>query len=291
MKYIYLTIITFLLFSACGGTKRAVENTLKEQDQEAAQIELSEPVPSAEEINIPEMETVINDTDSINAEPGSIPVEVIEKFNHDSWNGLLQKYVSDNGNVNYKSLKNNRKELTLYIASLSKNRPNDTWSKSDKIAYWINAYNAMTIDLILRSYPVKSIKDIDGPWKQRLWKLGNKWYNLDEIEHSILRNMNEPRIHFGIVCASYSCPKLINEAFTASNLEMQLAKVTKGFLKDPERNVISQNEIKLSKIFKWFSKDFKTDGTLIDFLNKYSDIVISRNAKKSFKDYNWSLNE
>ena len=103
--------------------------------------------------------------------------------------------------------------------------------------------------------------------------------------------MDDPRIHFAIVCASYSCPKLQNEAFNSKNLEEQLNKVTKEFLNDPERNFITKNDIELSKIFKWFSEDFERNGSLIAFLNQYSDIQISDKAKKSFKDYNWDLNE
>jgi len=121
--------------------------------------------------------------------------------------------------------------------------------------------------------------------------LGAKWYNLNEIEHQILRKMNEPRIHFAIVCASYSCPKLRNKTYTAADLENQLTSVTKAFLNDPERNFISENNLELSKIFQWFAKDFKQNGSLIDFLNRYSDIQISENSKKKFKDYNWTLNE
>jgi hypothetical protein len=121
--------------------------------------------------------------------------------------------------------------------------------------------------------------------------LGEKWYNLDEIEHQILRKMNEPRIHFAIVCASYSCPKLQNEAFVASNLEQQLTKATKKFLNDPERNSISKDNLELSKIFKWFAKDFKRNGSLIDFLNQYTDVKISTKARINYKDYNWDLNE
>ncbi len=296
MKYISFAMIAFLFLSACGGTKRAVEHTPNEQAPKTTQAEIETPEPqetmspSKETPIASETETAVNVNDTINEEE-SIAMEAIEKFNHIHWNDLLQKYVSDGGNVNYKGLKSNRRILTDYIASLNENMPNEAWPKSDKIAYWMNAYNAMTIDLILRNYPILSIKDIDGPWKQRLWKLGSKWYNLDEIEHDILRKMDEPRIHFGIVCASYSCPKLVNEAFTASNLELQLTKATKSFLRDPERNELSQNKIKLSKIFKWFAKDFKSEGTLIDFLNRHSDITISSNAKKSFKDYDWSLNE
>ncbi len=298
MKYISFVIIAFLLFSACGGTRRVVEKTPKEQVPKATQTEAGTPeseeaaTPLEETPIAPETETIVTVNDSTtNEEEELISTEVIEKFDHGTWDDLLQKHVSDDGSVNYKGFNSNRKALTNYMASLSENMPNDAWSKLDKMAYWINAYNAMTVDLILRSYPVKSIKDIDDPWKRRLWKLGSKWYNLDEIEHRILRKMDEPRIHFGIVCASYSCPKLLNEAFTASKLDMQLTKATKDFLKDPERNELSQKKIKLSKIFKWFAKDFKAEGSLIDFLNKYSDIAISSNAAKSFKDYNWSLNE
>ena len=103
--------------------------------------------------------------------------------------------------------------------------------------------------------------------------------------------MNEPRIHFAIVCASVSCPKLLNEAYTSEHLETQLTNATIAFLSDTERNVITENSIALSKIFQWFAKDFKQNGDIIDFINQYSDVKISEKAKKSFKDYNWDLNE
>lgn len=213
---------------------------------------------------------------------------------HQTWNELLTDYVSDEGNVDYKSFKKNRQKLLDYINNLSSIRSKDTFeslSKNEKLAYWINAYNALTIDLILRHYPLKSIKDIKDPWDQRFWKLGDKWYNLNEIEHHILRKMNEPRIHFAIVCASFSCPKLKNEAYTSENLDEQLTEATKTFLTDDKRNSISRDHLELSKIFQWFAKDFKLDGSIIDFLNKYLDIKISDKAKKRFKDYNWDLND
>jgi len=213
---------------------------------------------------------------------------------HQLWDELLQKHVSDDGNVNYQSFKTEHKKLLDYIYVLDltySHKSFESLSKEEKLAYWINAYNALTVDLILRNYPVESIKDIKNPWKQRLWKLGDNMYDLDEIEHDILRNMNEPRIHFAIVCASYSCPKLQNEAFTAEKLDMQLTKATKEFLADTNRNEISENSIKISKIFDWFSKDFTKNGSLIDFLNLYTKVNISPNAKKRYKDYNWDLND
>jgi hypothetical protein len=155
----------------------------------------------------------------------------------------------------------------------------------------MNAYNAMTIDLIIRSYPINSIKDLKKPWDQRLWKLGEKWYNLNEIEHQILRKMNDPRIHFGINCASFSCPPLLNTAFNASEVDAQLDKVAIRFINDPRRNSISKMNIEISEIFSWFAKDFKKDSSLSEFLNKYSKVQIHPKARKKFKKYDWSLNE
>ena len=103
--------------------------------------------------------------------------------------------------------------------------------------------------------------------------------------------MGEPRIHFALVCAAQSCPKLYNKAFTAENLEEDLSKLTREFLADESKNNMSEYSIKLSKIFKWFAKDFKQNGSLIDFLNQYSEVTISNKARKSFKDYNWDLND
>lgn len=214
-----------------------------------------------------------------------------DHVDHSSWNNLLKKHVTTDGKVNYKGFKADENELKDYIIYLGTHSPNDTWTKEEQLAYWINAYNALTVDLIIRHYPVKSIKDIKNPWEQRLWKLGDKWYNLDDIEHQILRKMNEPRIHFVIVCASFSCPKLQNEAFEASKIEAQLTNATEEFLSDTSRNEISENNIKISKIFQWFSKDFKQKGSVVDFINIYTDIEISPKAKISFKDYNWDLNE
>ena len=212
-------------------------------------------------------------------------------FDHTIWNEILRNYVTESGLVNYKGLLSDRVQLDTYIDLLKKNLPQDDWSRNEKLAYWMNAYNALTVDLILKNYPLNSIQDIKDPWKQRLWGLGSEDYNLDEIEHKILRKMDEPRIHFGIVCASFSCPKLLNEAFTADNVDELLTKATKEFLADPNRNTITASKVELSKIFQWFAADFKKDGTIIDFINKYTEVSIDPKAKKRFKTYDWKLNE
>jgi len=278
MKYLSLLLIALLISSCCTKKQVVAE---QEQENEIALIETPKPI--VEEV----VETQI-------PEPPKPPEPVKgypEVFNHTRWNKLLQEYVTETGNVDYKSIKNNPSELVVYLDSLGENMPAEDWTKEDKLAFWINAYNAMTVDLIVRNYPVKSIKNIKDPWEKRYWQLGEKWYNLDEIEHQILRKMNEPRIHFAIVCASYSCPKLQNEAFTASNLEEQLTHATSEFLADTSKNEIAPDRIKISKIFKWFTKDFTENGSLINFINQYSTISISENVKISYKDYNWDLNE
>jgi hypothetical protein len=278
--------------SSCCATKQIIEKPEKNvaQLEEAIAIKDTISIPKiiVEEIKIPEPPAVPEVLEILDGMNDYYHPKV---FDHNPWNDLLKRHVSESGNVDYKSFLNDRYVLQHYITSLGKNMPTEAWTKDDKLAYWMNAYNAMTIDLIIQNYPVKSIKDIKDPWEQRLWKLGDKWYNLNEIEHQILRKMNEPRIHFGIVCASYSCPKLQNEAFTAERLDNQLTKATKDFLLDQNRNILTSTSIKISKIFQWFSKDFKQNGNLIDFLNQYSDVQISSTAKKSFKDYNWDLNE
>ena len=213
---------------------------------------------------------------------------------HELWDELLKKHVSTNGNVDYKGIKYEYKKLLDYIYVLSlihENEQFDSLSKNEKLAYWINLYNALTVDLIIRNYPITSIKDIKNPWKQRLWKAANLNYNLDEIEHVILRKMNEPRIHFAIVCASISCPKLQNEAFNAANLEIQLSQSTREFLMDSTKNTITEYHLELSKIFKWFSTDFNESGGVRTFIKQYSKLNISDKAKITFKTYNWNLNE
>ncbi len=219
------------------------------------------------------------------------PKAASKPLTHQSWNVLLSKHVSKDGTVNYKGFKQDRVAFKSYLNELSKNMPSQEWSKKDKLAYWMNVYNAFTVKLIIDNYPVKSIKDIKNPWDLRFFKLGKKWYTLNDIEHRILRKMGDPRIHFGINCASFSCPPLLNKAFTAQNVDQELEKLSITFVNDPKRNTITASRLKLSKIFSWFIKDFKKEGTLIDFLNKYSKVTINKTAKKSFMAYDWNLNE
>ena len=310
MKHIIAILVATLVLASCSSKKEItkekaeigavssdgiVGNMNKETKKDSVKITATTGVKMGTTKPVSEMDKspIRADNDSVvEINPQKfVPPTPTEKFNHTALNDLLKNNVSEKGVVNYEGFRKNSKTLRDYIASLGENMPEESWSKNDKLAYWMNAYNAMTVDLILRNLPLESIKDINKPWDQRLWKLGDKWYNLDEIEHQILRKMDEPRIHFGINCASYSCPPILNKAFTAEKMEEQLNFLAKRFINDPTRNTITANSVEISKIFDWFSKDFKQNGSVIDFLNQYSETKISANAKVRYKDYNWELND
>lgn len=215
----------------------------------------------------------------------------IINVDYSEWDQLLKKYVNDKGFVNYKGFKTDQDKLQAYLTKLSKFEPNDQWSVQELLAYYINLYNAATVELILNNYPTKSIKDIKGAWTKGFVKIGDKNISLGAIENGILRKMNEPRIHFAINCASYSCPKLMKDAYKAAKINEQLDAAAKEFI-NGNKNDISANNPKLSKIFDFYTGDFKVNGKkdLIAYINQYSTIKINPKAKYTFKEYDWSLN-
>lgn len=219
-------------------------------------------------------------------------VRDISGIDHSKWDKLLKKHVDEHGMVDYKGFLDDRSVLEEYLDHLSQNPPDDTWSHSKLLAFYINLYNAHTIHLILRNYPVQSIKDLSEPWSKSFILLGDEKMSLGEIENGILRKMNEPRIHFAINCASISCPDLLNEAFLPETIEEQLERVTRTFINGP-KNDINPDKIKLSRIFKWYRKDFKVNDRkdLIGYLNQYSKILIDPDARIEFIEYDWGLNE
>lgn len=221
---------------------------------------------------------------------------------HEIWNELTKKNVATNGDVNYKAFIQDSLKLNKYLAILSAGAPNPkTWKKEDQIAYWINAYNAFTVQLIIRNYPLKSIKEIGGKlpfinssWDIKFITLGGEKMDLNNIEHGILRkDFVEPRIHFAVNCASVSCPKLRNEAYTGEKLNAQLEDQAKAFINDPSKNKIGDGQqVQLSKLFTWFEGDFKkTSENIPAFLSKYSKVKVAEKADIDYLDYNWNLNE
>lgn len=215
-----------------------------------------------------------------------------EKIDYSIWQSLLQKNVLANGKVNYKGFKSDISKLNTFLRKLSNTKITSSWTKNDKIAYWINVYNAYTVKLVLNNYPISSIKEIDRPWKTEFFPINGKLMSLHQVEHDILRSYGEPRIHFAINCASRSCPRLLQIPYTADNLTKLLDRQTKEFINDEFYNTITEYSVNVSNIFNWYKKDFKeTHGTVVNFINQYSNVTIGNQKDKGYKPYDWTLNE
>jgi hypothetical protein len=203
---------------------------------------------------------------------------------------MLKKYVSGSGKVQYAAWKKDQGALLFYLKLLAGNEPKSSQSKEAQMAYWLNVYNASTIQLVLQHYPVKSILDIDGgkPWDRRFIRVGSQLLSLNDIEHTILRKrFKDARIHFAINCASKSCPPLRNTAFQPQRLEQQLQLATRDFLAG-EQNQLKPDTIELSMLFQWYREDF---GPLVEFVSQYSSIRFRKDVRIRFREYDWSLNE
>lgn len=217
---------------------------------------------------------------------------------HELWTEILTENVDAVGKVNYKGFINNSEKHDKYLTLLSEHPPGKNWRQEEKLAYWINAYNAFTVKLIVDNYPVKSIKDIGGnvtmlnsAWDIKFFKIGGIDFDLNTIEHEIIRKQfDEPRIHFAINCASISCPKLRNEAYESDKLEEQLSDQASSFLNDKSKNQITNEHTKLSKLFSWFEGDFNKNGSLASFIKGYQS-DFNEETSTEYLDYNWELNE
>jgi hypothetical protein len=232
-----------------------------------------------------------------------IPVRARETDLHKPWDVILQAYVKD-GLVNYSGLKKNTvdmKKLDNYISLLG-NTDVKSFSRQQKLAFWINAYNAFTVKLILNNFPVQSIKKIKDPWKNKIWKAAGEILSLDDIEHKKLRGeLKEPRIHFAIVCASIGCPDLDNNAFFAGDVEKHLEERTKFFFTLKKNFYLKESGgktvVSLSSILDWFKGDFGKDKKeRIQYISKYVDKTIKEKLQKpetvkvKYINYDWSLN-
>ena len=223
----------------------------------------------------------------------------VQEIDHSLYAGLLKKYVKD-GVVNYHGFKNEEVVLDKYLKILE-DVDSKILSRNEQFAFYINAYNAWTIKLILSGYPgIKSIKDtgslFKSPWKKNICRIDGKITNLDDIEHNILRpRFKEPRVHFAINCAAKSCPPLRSEPYRANDLEKQLDEMTIAFINDPENNRLEGHVLYASSIFKWFKEDFNND--IIGFFLKYAKGKLKEQLKArrgkirvNYLDYDWSLN-
>jgi hypothetical protein len=245
---------------------------------------------------------------------------------HAAFTALLKKHVvlinsGRSSQVNYKAFAQDRAALKSYLDSLS--RVSETefngWTKAQRMAFLVNAYNGFTLELILQHYPVKSIKDIGGTfdnrWKRKFFKLLGQDSYLDKIEHEILRKpgaYNEPRVHYGVNCASIGCPALREEAFVADRLTAQLEEQAVRFLSDRTRNRFANGKLEVSMIYKWFDEDWEKGYTGVDgktpaiksreeYFARYAKLLADSPADQALiasgkvpithLDYDWSIND
>lgn len=217
-------------------------------------------------------------------------------LDHSAWDTLLKDTVRD-GVVDYAALSQRYPELQAYLDSLAA-APFESLPREEKLAVGINAYNAQCIAGVLKQGKIKSVRDVWMFFKRTKFVLGGKELSLDNLEHDILRKMGEPRIHFALVCASKSCPKLASKAYTASTLEEDLEARSREFLGDKTRNHLDREQriLHLSSLFKWFKSDFQAKAaSVLDFVEPYlpeEDRVFleTEKVKVNFLDYDWSLN-
>ena len=220
--------------------------------------------------------------------------------NHVIWAELLNKYVKPGG-VHYAGFKSEEKRLDQYLSALE-HIDSKTLPRDEQFAYYINAYNAWTIKLILSAYPdVKSIKDLGtflkSPWEKKFVHIDGNVLSLDDIEHRILRpRFKDPRVHFAINCSAASCPPLRSEPYLGSILDQQLDQSTRSFINNPNSYRLDGREFYVSRIFKWFAEDFNDD--VVGFYLKYGrdDLKKQLIEKKDviqlkYLEYDWSLND
>jgi hypothetical protein len=232
----------------------------------------------------------------------------VGKIDHSTWNTLLKKYVDNKGYVDYTQWKasvGDQTTLDNYINHLSAASFPAAATRNEKLAYWINAYNAVTVKGILREYPTTSIRNHTAKlygyniWKDLKLTVGDKAFSLEGIEHEVLRKMGEPRIHFAIVCASIGCPQLLNEAYVPARIDEQLTKNATAFFADPAkfRADPQAGTVQVSPILSWFASDFGADDAArLKFIAPYVPasaraFVSGGRARVSYLDYDWGLND
>jgi hypothetical protein len=226
-----------------------------------------------------------------------------ETIDHIIWEQLLSKYVkaSKDGvnRVDYAALKqNDAAALTRYLAALQAVEI-EKYPKDEQFAFWVNLYNAGTVDVIVKNYPLESIRDIgllgQGPWKDKVLKVSGKALSLDDIEHGILRPVwKDVRIHYAVNCASIGCPNLAPQAYTAEKLELMLDEAARAYINHPRGFARIDGALVASSIFDWYVDDWGDQAAVLDHARKYASnetkAILGQATEIDSHDYNWSLN-
>ena len=225
-------------------------------------------------------------------------------FDNSIFDQVLKTYVNDQGRVDYNGIAGYL-PFKAYMESL-KTAQTDSMSLDGQLAFWINAYNAVTIDKVINWKPKKSVREtfVPGVWTgtkfftTREHTVAGKSLSQDDIEHEILRKQfKDPRIHFAIICASSSCPQLPRFAYTDENVQVKLAEETRKYINSDRGTQIdsAKNTLYLSKLFDWFAGDFESkSGSVQNFLKPYLEektlTFWAKGPKIKFFHYDWALN-
>lgn len=229
----------------------------------------------------------------------------MDQIDHGIWTQLTKRYVDAKGNVDYAKWSNDRQDvaaLDRYLAELSRADPLRPAQRSARLAFWINAYNAVVIDVLINQPPTPERKRSlpERVWTDWVLLVGGKHYSLTQIENDELRKLQDPRIHFAIVCGAKGCPRLRSEAYTADSLDEQLADNSRDFFADPSKFSFDRatNELKLSPILKWYANDFGRGTSdqlkaIIPFLPPQARETIGRHRPPTIEylDYDAEVNE
>lgn len=249
------------------------------------------------------------------------------RFDYSNYDSVLKSFVNEKGMVDYPNLKARPAQLDAFVTALGglNQQTYEKWNDRDKIAFWLNAYNGLTLKVIIDNYPIKSswlksriwpknsIRQISGVWDEITFNVMGRKLTLEHVEHKILRaKFDEPRIHVAMVCAAMGCPPLRREPYEGDKLDQQLDDQTRRFLGDSEKFRIDRSNgvVYLSEIFKWFGGDFvnkyspetnigghdKKDSAVLNFIAKHLDdtqkgYILAGNFKIKYVDYDWTLNE
>ena len=229
-------------------------------------------------------------------------------MDHSAFNSLLAAHVRPDAEgynrVDYRSFKaSGQTALKSYVAALEAARPT-TFSVAEAHAYWINLYNAKTLDVVLDRYPVTSIKKINlgggglfgsGPWSKKLMSVEGVSLSLDDVEHAVVRPLfNDPVSHYGLNCASYSCPNLATVAFTGRNVDDLLRANARDYVNHRRGVSVGKGRITSSKIYSWYAADFGGRRKLKSHWRQFAEPDHSAAIKSASVGrfvYDWSLND
>lgn len=227
-----------------------------------------------------------------------------DTLDHSAWDRLLPRYVKKSADgvnrIDYAAFKkNDTAALKSYLDSLQAIKIED-YPKPEQFAFWVNLYNAATVDVILKNYPLQSIKDIgllgQGPWKDKILKVSGNALSLDDIEHAILRPIwQDVRIHYAVNCASIGCPNLADKAYTAARLEAMLDEAARAYINHPRGFARKDGALVASSIYEWYLDDWGNEAALLDHARKYASektrAIIGDATKIDAHDYDWALND